>query len=138
MMIIILRDFSLGRKQMMKHNIMVPPLVEGLEKERKQILRELEHLREALKVEVDVDLGEGDPGLVERDRVASLIQEDERKLMSLDRTLEQARQGLYGICERCHKPIDPARLEALPDTTLCIDCKRIMEQKHHHRHPPMI
>jgi len=122
----------------MKSNTMILPQVEELEKEREQLLRELEHLREALKVEVDVDLGEGDPGLVERDRIASLIQEGERKLMSLDRTLEQARHGQYGICERCHKPIDPARLEALPDTTLCIDCKRILEQKHHHRHPPMI
>jgi RNA polymerase-binding protein DksA len=136
-MIIILRDFSLGRKQMMKHNTTVLPLIKELKKEHDQLLHELQQLREALKVEVDVDLGEGDPGLVERDRIVSLIQEDERKLMSLDQTLEQARQGQYGICERCHKPIDPARLEALPDATLCIDCKRIMEQKHH-RHPPMI
>jgi RNA polymerase-binding protein DksA len=121
----------------MEHITKVLPVIEELEQERAQLLHELERLHEALKAEVDVDLGEGDPGLVERDRIASLIQEDERKLMSLDRTLVQARQGQYGICERCHKPIDPARLEALPDTTLCIDCKRIMEQKHH-RHIPFI
>jgi DnaK suppressor protein len=113
---------------------MVLPIIEELEKERAQVLHELLDLREALKAEVDADLGEGDPHMVEQDRVVSLIREHERQLQSLDRTLEQARQGQYGICERCHKPIDPARLEALPDTTLCIECKRIIERQQHHRH----
>jgi DnaK suppressor protein len=122
----------------MKDNTMVLPVIEEFEKEHARILQELSALREALKAEVDADLGEGDPHVVEQDRIVSLIQEYERQLMSLDRTLEQARQGQYGICERCHKPIDPARLEALPDTTLCIDCKRILEREHHIHTPPML
>jgi RNA polymerase-binding transcription factor DksA len=28
-----------------------------------------------------------------------------------------------GLCERCKKEINPARLEALPQATLCLDCK---------------
>ena len=118
----------------MKDNTMVLSIIEKLEKERAQITQELLDFREALKAKVDADLGEGDPQLVERDRTIARIQECERQLRALDRTLEQARQGRYGICEQCHNPIDPARLEAVPDTTLCIDCKRILERKRHH-HP---
>jgi RNA polymerase-binding transcription factor DksA len=29
----------------------------------------------------------------------------------------------FGLCENCEQPIDPARLEALPQATLCITCK---------------
>ena len=115
----------------MKDNLMTLPIVEKLERERAQIAQELLDLHESLKGEIDADMGEGDPYVVEQDRIISRIQERERQLMALDRTLEQARQGRYGICEHCHKPIDLARLEALPDTTLCIECKRIFERKHH-------
>ena len=107
---------------------MVLLVIEEFEKERAQLLQELLELREALKAEVDTDVGEGDPDLVERDRIISLIQEHERQLKSLDRALQQARQGSYGICERCHEPIDPARLEAISDTTLCVKCKTITEK----------
>ena len=32
--------------------------------------------------------------------------------------------GAYGSCERCGRPIDEERLEALPAARLCLDCKR--------------
>jgi DnaK suppressor protein len=37
-------------------------------------------------------------------------------------------EGTYGICEKCGKRIDPARLAALPYTALCIKCKSQMER----------
>jgi DnaK suppressor protein len=109
-------------------------VVEALEKKQAQIRQELLNMHEALKVEVDSDLGEGDPVSVEQDRVVSFIQELERQLEALDRTLYQARQGKYGICERCHQSIDPDRLEAVPDTTFCINCKIIIEHQREHAH----
>jgi hypothetical protein len=30
------------------------------------------------------------------------------------------------ICERCESPIPPARLEALPDTRVCVKCSKEM------------
>lgn len=105
-------------------------IIKELKKERTQVLRELLHLRETLKVEIDINFGEGDPELVERDRAISLIREQERKLDALDQALQRAQQGAYGICERCGQPIDPARLEAVPDTTLCVNCKTISERQH--------
>lgn len=41
--------------------------------------------------------------------------------------LERQREGQYGICASCGRPIDPARLEAVPEATLCIDCARQQE-----------
>ena len=40
----------------------------------------------------------------------------------VERALEKLREGSYGLCDRCGKPITPARLGAAPDSVLCIDC----------------
>lgn len=103
--------------------------VEKLTEERNQALLELERLREALKTEVDPDADEGDPDLVEREKVMALVQGLERKLESIEYALRQAQEGSYGICERCGEAIDPARLEAIPETTLCVKCKSIVERQ---------
>jgi DnaK suppressor protein len=103
--------------------------VDKLQQERDQILLELTRLRDILKSEVDPDADEGDPDLVEREKVMALVQTLERRLESVDYALRQAHEGAYGICERCGQPIDPARLEAVPETTLCIKCKAIVERQ---------
>jgi DnaK suppressor protein len=102
---------------------------EKLRKDREQTLLDLERLREALKTEVDPNADEGDPDLVEREKVMALVKTLERKLESIDYALRQAQEGTYGICERCGQPIDPARLEAVPETTLCVKCKSIVERQ---------
>lgn len=101
---------------------------ERLQKEQEQTLRELGRLREALKSEVDPDADEGDPDLVEREKVLALVNSLERKLSSIEYALRQTQEGTYGICERCGEPIDPARLEAVPEATMCVKCKSIVEQ----------
>jgi RNA polymerase-binding transcription factor DksA len=113
----------------MKLDNKVWQIIKDLEQERAEACQELLRLREALKTEIDVNFGEGDPEMVDRDMTISLIHEQERKLDSLDQALQQARRGAYGICERCGQPIDPARLEAVPDTTLCVTCKAILERQ---------
>lgn len=46
---------------------------------------------------------------------------------SLARAIEDAlariRQGTYGACEVCKQPISEARLQAVPWTRLCRECK---------------
>jgi DnaK suppressor protein len=103
--------------------------MERLQKERERTLVELGRLREALKSEVDPDADEGDPDLVEREKVMALVQRLERKLESVDDALRHAQKGTYGICERCGEPIDPARLEIVPEATLCVKCKAIVERQ---------
>jgi len=103
--------------------------VKKLKEEREQALAELARLREALKTEVDPDADEGDPDLVEREKVMALVQGMERRLESIEYALRQVKEGTYGVCERCGEPIDPARLEAVPEATLCVSCKSIVERQ---------
>jgi DnaK suppressor protein len=42
----------------------------------------------------------------------------------LERALVKLEEGSYGRCDRCGGPIAPGRLEAAPESALCIDCAR--------------
>lgn len=44
-------------------------------------------------------------------------------LVEVNRAIEKYEAGSYGICDRCGKAIESARLEALPQASLCLDCK---------------
>ena len=41
------------------------------------------------------------------------------------RALAKLEEGSYGACDRCGQAIAPARLEAAPESVLCIDCARL-------------
>jgi RNA polymerase-binding transcription factor DksA len=55
--------------------------------------------------ELDQGLGEGVQQAVER----------------IDAALARMDDGTYGVCEVCGNPVAPARLQAIPWTTRCID-----------------
>jgi DnaK suppressor protein len=42
----------------------------------------------------------------------------------LKRALAKLEDGTYGQCDRCGGQIAPGRLEAAPESSLCIDCAR--------------
>jgi len=42
----------------------------------------------------------------------------------LERALAKVEEGSYGSCDNCGEPIAPGRLEAAPESVLCIDCAR--------------
>ena len=42
----------------------------------------------------------------------------------LERALTKLEEGTYGRCDSCGRPIAPARLAAVPESVLCIDCAR--------------
>ena len=41
----------------------------------------------------------------------------------LERALQRMEDGNYGICEQCGEPISDARLAAIPEAGLCINCQ---------------
>jgi DnaK suppressor protein len=45
-------------------------------------------------------------------------------LERVERALAKLDEGSYGRCDNCGKPILPARLRAMPESTRCIDCAR--------------
>ncbi len=101
--------------------------------EKRQVEEELAHLREAMQGEVDIEPDEGDAELFEREKTAALIMVLERRLLDIEKALRAIEKGQYGICERCGKPIEPERLEAKPDATLCIECQREVEARNRRR-----
>lgn len=60
----------------------------------------------------------------EQETMLTLESSLRRHLNEVDEALGRMEAGTYGICTNCGKPISPARLEARPDATLCIDCKQ--------------
>lgn len=100
----------------------------NLEKEREQTTVELERLREYLKAEPEPTGDEVDLDVYEREKNLALMRRLEQKLEEIEYALQIVKKGKYGICERCGKPIDPARLKALPETTLCVKCKNELEK----------
>lgn len=99
-----------------------------LVEEESRIAAALDHLREALKEEVDVDADEGDPDLIEREKNVALVSQLERKREGVRAALRAIDKGNYGICERCGKEIGPERLEIRPDATLCVQCQVEVEK----------
>ncbi|HTJ43949.1 MAG TPA: TraR/DksA C4-type zinc finger protein [Kofleriaceae bacterium] len=49
-------------------------------------------------------------------------------LTKLDNALKKIEEGTFGVCEVCEEPIGKKRLEARPETTLCIRCKEDQER----------
>jgi DnaK suppressor protein len=57
----------------------------------------------------------------------SLRRGHQRALEEVLAALERMETGTYGACDRCGEAIDFARLKAVPEATLCMDCQTIVE-----------
>lgn len=53
----------------------------------------------------------------------ALKQTDHKLFRAIEDAIHRLDQGTYGICTDCENEIAPARLEAVPWTRVCIDCK---------------
>jgi DnaK suppressor protein len=53
---------------------------------------------------------------------AALLQRNREELSRVDRALRRMEAGEYGLCVRCGEAIAEARLHAVPDAVLCLDC----------------
>jgi DnaK suppressor protein len=49
-------------------------------------------------------------------------------LAKLDLAIRKIEEGTFGICQNCEEPISKKRLEARPETQLCIRCKEDQER----------
>ena len=107
--------------------------IEKLELSRSETLEEIEHLRIDLRNMAEPSADEADMDAYEREKTWALIRTLERKVDSIDHALRMARNGTYGICESCSNRIDPARLEIIPEATLCLECQRQKERRNKRR-----
>jgi RNA polymerase-binding transcription factor DksA len=75
-----------------------------------------------LSGEVSFDEENADAGTFtfERERDLSIENNVRDLLGKIDRALAHMDGGTYGLCSRCGKPIEKARLKALPYVDLCL------------------
>ena len=72
--------------------------------------------------EVGLDDESADAGSAtfEREKDLSIEQNVRDLLDKIERALKRMDEGTYGVCEICGKPIEKARIKALPYVDLCI------------------
>jgi DnaK suppressor protein len=83
---------------------------------------------------VDAGAGTSDLGDVanddaEREVNTQLASLETRELAKIERAIRAIREGRYGSCEVCEKPIPIERLRALPYTPFCVECQRKQERR---------
>jgi DnaK suppressor protein len=105
-------------------------LREALESEREELQSQLNEIETSTFSQAQSDLsGEmafddeyADAGTAtfERERDLSLENNVRDLLQKIEKALSRMDEGTFGLCERCGKPIEKARLKALPYANLCI------------------
>lgn len=101
-----------------------------LEAEKKRLQDELAQLDNSQSME---ERREGSP-FWRREEEASESMEMEKRLalenrlnsllVEVERAIEKFDSGSYGKCDSCGETIDQARMEALPQAILCLNCRQ--------------
>ena len=101
-----------------------------LESEQKRLIEEFEQSKANVRP-VD-ERREGSPFGKREEEATEALELEKRltlekrireQLADIEHALRKFEEGTYGLCDSCGQPIDPARLEALPQATLCMSCK---------------
>jgi RNA polymerase-binding transcription factor DksA len=110
-------------------------LVEMMEKMRAHALSELgpEATGEVSRLRLHAADEASDTAEQETD--LALCASEAAAVERIDATLRRAHAGRYGTCERCQSEIELERLEAAPETSLCIDCAETAELQREKRRP---
>ena len=133
-----MRQISMPTKRSPFTKSELSELRKRLEAEREELQRQATEIEESslgtsqseLTGEVSFDEEYADAGTAtfERERDLSLTNNIRDLTDKVDRALERITEGTYGLCERCGKPIEKARIKALPYATLCIKDKQAEER----------
>lgn len=117
---------------MEKMNVNLNLLRSRLESERKRLTEEFEQLKASVRPAEE--RREGSPfgkreeeatESFELERRLTLEKSLREQLAAVEHALKKFEDGTYGLCDSCGQPIDPARLEALPQASLCLRCKEL-------------
>lgn len=113
-------------------------LKERLEAERADLVTQYTEISEStfagnqsdLSGEMGFDEEYADSGTAtfERERDLSLVNNLRDLMEKIDKALVKIDDGTYGACDRCGKPIERARLKALPYASLCLKDKQAEER----------
>lgn len=106
---------------------------EQLEAEHKRLTEELEQIQtNASSAE---ERREGSPFGKREEEATETLELEKRlgmenrirqEMAGIEHALDKFEKGTYGTCDNCGKPIAPERLEALPQASLCMNCKALL------------
>lgn len=106
---------------------------ELLEEKRKGVLDRAREMLSAENMQLDTNDLPDEMDLASSEYLQSFefrLRGREKSLLSkLDLALKKITDGTFGICEICDEQIGKKRLEARPETTLCIKCKEDQERE---------
>jgi DnaK suppressor protein len=114
-----------------------------LESEQKRLTEELEQLQTSASS--SDERREGSPFGKREEEATETLELEKRlvlenrirqELAGIEHALRKFEEGTYGKCDNCGKPIDPARLEALPQASLCLNCKAQQAKNAKSKPPP--
>ncbi len=114
-----------------------------LESERKR------HAEELAKVQTNASTSderrEGSPFGKREEEATETLELEKRlalenhirqEMSDIEHALEKFEKGTYGLCENCGQPIDPERLEVLPQAAYCLKCKALLTKNAKIASPP--
>lgn len=101
--------------------------------ERERIIMELGRIEESINDSSEANestkksysnhLADLGTDFMEKEKNYYYASQEGQYLRSLDEALKRIERGEYGKCEQCGELITNKRLEAVPHTRKCIDCK---------------
>jgi DnaK suppressor protein len=106
---------------------------EQLETEHKRLADELAQLQTSAST--SEERREGSPFGKREEEATETLELEKRlalenrvrqEMATVEHALEKFDKGTYGLCDNCGQPIDPERLEALPQANLCMNCKALL------------
>jgi DnaK suppressor protein len=101
-----------------------------LEAEKKRIQDELIQLNSSGTME---ERREGSPFWKREEEATESMEMEKRMalenrlnnlLAEVERAIQKLETGSYGVCDSCGTTIDPARMDALPQAILCLNCRQ--------------
>jgi DnaK suppressor protein len=105
-------------------------LYKKLQKERAELQERIEQMR--VRGQPSADRREGSPfgkreeGADEASELEKRLVQEKRlidALSDVEHAIEKYEAGTYGRCDACGQSIEQARLEAMPQASLCLSCK---------------
>jgi RNA polymerase-binding transcription factor len=105
--------------------------------DRDAIRRELETRRDTMRERLDTlaerpelgaaqgfgkRIGDGTTEAISRLTDIGVGRSLEESLIRTERAIAKLDDGTYGTCDACGEAIPPKRLEAMPDSVLCVTC----------------
>jgi RNA polymerase-binding transcription factor len=76
----------------------------------------------------DEEYADAGTATYEREKDLSLVINLRDLLEKIEKAVTKIDEGTYGLCDRCGKPIEKARLKALPYANLCLKDKQAEER----------